>query len=126
MESTEHPPYLQLLSSYAYRQRKHLANRFYLGEGLVGQCALEKASILLTEVPDDYIKISSGLGEAAPLNAVVLPVLFEGQVTAVIELASFRRFSEIHLTFLDQLTESIAIVLNTLSLLKKDGSVVYN
>ncbi|AFY46865.1 signal transduction histidine kinase [Nostoc sp. PCC 7524] len=115
MESTEHPPYLQLLSSYAYRQRKHLANRFYLGEGLVGQCALEKASILLTEVPDDYIKISSGLGEATPLNAVVLPVLFEGQVTAVIELASFRRFSEIHLTFLDQLTESIAIVLNTIA-----------
>jgi hypothetical protein len=66
-------------------------------------------------VPHDYIKISSGLGEATPLNVVVLPVLFEGQVTAVIELASFRRFSEIHLTFFDQLTESIAIVLNTIA-----------
>ncbi len=76
---------------------------------------LEKERILLTEVPDDYIKISSGLGEAKPLNAVVLPVLFEGQVTAVIELASFRRFSEIHLSFFDQLTESIAIVLNTIA-----------
>ncbi|MFS8118474.1 MAG: response regulator, partial [Microcoleus sp.] len=85
------------------------------GEGLVGQCALEKERILLTEVPDNYVKISSGLGESAPLNVVVLPVLFEGQVTAVIELASFRRFSEIHLTFLDQLTESIAIVLNTIA-----------
>ncbi|MFN6515827.1 MAG: HAMP domain-containing protein [Nostoc sp. CreGUA01] len=107
--------YLKLISSYAYRERKHLANRFYMGEGLVGQCALEKERILLTEVPTDYIKISSGLGEATPLNAVVLPVLFEGQVTAVIELASFRRFSEIHLTFFDQLTESIAIVLNTIA-----------
>ncbi|MBE9008382.1 HAMP domain-containing protein [Fortiea sp. LEGE XX443] len=107
--------FLKLLSSYAYRERKHLANRFYLGEGLVGQCALEKERILLSEVPIDYVKISSGLGEAAPLNAVVLPVLFEGQVTAVIELASFRRFSEIHLTFFDQLTESIAIVLNTIA-----------
>ncbi|XQQ05465.1 MAG: HAMP domain-containing protein [Leptolyngbya sp. IPPAS B-1204] len=116
MESSEiHQPYLKLLSTYAYRERKHLANRFHLGEGLVGQCALEKERILLTEVPDDYIKISSGLGEATPLNAVVLPVLFEGQVTAVIELASFRRFSEIHLTFFDQLTESIAIVLNTIA-----------
>ncbi len=111
----EEVPYLKLISSYAYRERKHLANRFYLGEGLVGQCALEKERILLLEIPQDYIKISSGLGEATPLNAVVLPVLFEGQVTAVIELASFRRFSEIHLTFLDQLTESIAIVLNTIA-----------
>ncbi|MBC1326032.1 HAMP domain-containing protein [Trichormus variabilis] len=115
MEGAENQSYLQLLSTYAYRERKHLANRFQLGEGLVGQCALEKERILLTEVPSDYVKISSGLGEANPLNAVVLPVLFEGQVTAVIELASFRRFSEIHLTFFDQLTESIAIVLNTIA-----------
>jgi len=116
MESGEsHPAFLKLLSTYAYRERKHLANRFSLGEGLVGQCALEKERILITEVPGDYIKISSGLGELPPLNAVVLPVLFEGQVTAVIELASFRRFSEIHLTFFDQLTESIAIVLNTIA-----------
>ncbi|MBW4688185.1 MAG: HAMP domain-containing protein [Komarekiella atlantica HA4396-MV6] len=115
MEAAENQSYLKLLSSYAYRERKHLANRFHLGEGLVGQCALEKERILLTEVPSDYVKIGSGLGEAAPLNAVVLPVLFEGQVTAVIELASFRRFSEIHLTFFDQLTESIAIVLNTIA-----------
>ncbi|MGF1963733.1 MAG: HAMP domain-containing protein, partial [Aulosira sp. DedVER01a] len=115
MESPENQAYLKLLSSYAYRERKHLANRFHMGEGLVGQCALEKERILLTDVPGDYVKISSGLGESAPLNAVVLPVLFEGQVTAVIELASFRRFSEIHLTFFDQLTESIAIVLNTIA-----------
>jgi CheY-like chemotaxis protein len=110
-----HEPMLKLLSTYAYRERKHLANKFRLGEGLVGQCALEKERILLSEVPDNYIKISSGLGEATPLNAVVLPVLFEGQVTAVIELASFRRFSDIHLSFFDQLSESIAIVLNTIA-----------
>ncbi|MDZ8263822.1 HAMP domain-containing protein [Nostoc sp. ChiQUE01b] len=115
MESGENVPYLKLISSYAYRERRHLANRFHLGEGLVGQCALEKERILLTEVPSDYVRISSGLGEATPLNAVVLPVLFEGHVTAVIELASFCRFSEIHLTFFDQLTESIAIVLNTIA-----------
>jgi CheY-like chemotaxis protein/HAMP domain-containing protein/GAF domain-containing protein len=108
-------PLLKLLSSYAYRERKGLSNQFQLGEGLVGQCALEKERILLSEVPQDYIRISSGLGEASPLNVVALPVLFEGQVTAVIELASFYRFSEIHLTFLDQLTESIGIVLNTIA-----------
>ncbi|WP_407640443.1 response regulator [Aliterella atlantica] len=106
---------LRLISSYAYRERKQLGNHFHLGEGLVGQCALEKERILITEVPSDYIKIGSGLGEATPTNAVVLPVLFEGQVTAVIELASFRRFNAIHLSFFDQLTESIAIVLNTIA-----------
>ncbi|MBW4512774.1 MAG: HAMP domain-containing protein [Scytonematopsis contorta HA4267-MV1] len=113
--AVNNPPFLKLISSYAHRERKNLSNCFFLGEGLVGQCALEKERILLIQVPNDYIKISSGLGEATPLNIVVLPVVFEGQVTAVIELASFHRFSEIHLTFLDQLTESIAIVLNTIS-----------
>ncbi|MBD2091335.1 HAMP domain-containing protein [Microcoleus sp. FACHB-1515] len=116
METTDHhSPLLKLLSSYAYRERKHLSNRFQLGEGIVGQCALEKERILISSVPDDYIKISSGLGESTPANVVVLPVVFEGQVTAVIELASFRHFSEIHLNFLDQLTESIGIVLNTIA-----------
>ncbi|HZF51757.1 MAG TPA: response regulator, partial [Polyangiaceae bacterium] len=108
-------PILKLLSSYAYRERKHLSNQFRMGEGLVGQCALEKERILLTDVPDDYIKIGSGLGEAKPLNIIVLPVVFEGEVKAVVELASFYRFSEIHLSFLDQLTESIGIVLNTIA-----------
>ncbi|MFP2931828.1 response regulator, partial [Pyxidicoccus sp. 3LG] len=105
-------PLLKLTSTYAYRERKHIANRFRLGEGLVGQAALERKTILLTRVPSDYITISSGLGEAAPLNIIVLPVLFEGEVKAVIELASFHPFSAIHQIFLDQLTESIGVVLN--------------
>jgi HAMP domain-containing protein/CheY-like chemotaxis protein/signal transduction histidine kinase len=105
-------PLLKLTSTYAYRERKHIANRFRLGEGLVGQAALERKTILLTKVPSDYITISSGLGESAPLNIIVLPVLFEGEVKAVIELASFHPFSAIHQIFLDQLTESIGVVLN--------------
>ena len=115
MDSEANAPLLKLTSSYAYRERKSVSNRFLLGEGLVGQCALEKKSILLTQVPSDYIAISSGLGEATPLNIVVLPVLFEGEVKAVIELASFHAFSQIHQTFLDQLTESIGVVLNMIS-----------
>ncbi len=112
--TTEDPPCLKLLGTYAYRERKHLANSFGLGEGLVGQCALEKERILLLEVPDNYIKISSGLGEATPINIVVLPALYEDRVLAVIELASFQCFSEIHLSFLDQLSETIAIILNNI------------
>jgi signal transduction histidine kinase/CheY-like chemotaxis protein len=103
---------MKLTSTYAYRERKSVSNHFRLGESLVGQCALEKKTILLTRVPSDYIQISSGLGEATPLNIIVLPVLFEGEIKAVIELASFGTFSNIHQIFLDQLTESIGVVLN--------------
>jgi len=107
-------PFLKLLASYAYKERKNVDNRFKLGEGLVGQCALEKEKILLTNVPQEYVHITSGLGEAKPLNIIVLPIVFEGNVRAVMELASFDRFSATHETFLDQLTESIGIVLNTI------------
>jgi HAMP domain-containing protein/CheY-like chemotaxis protein/signal transduction histidine kinase len=115
MEDENHTPVLKLIASYAYKERKHLGNRFYLGEGLVGQAALEKKPILLTNVPDDYIRISSGLGEAPPRNVIVLPVLFEGEVKAVIELASFLPFSQIHQLFLDQLAETVGVVINMIA-----------
>ncbi|MGQ0654061.1 MAG: HAMP domain-containing protein [Betaproteobacteria bacterium] len=106
---------LELLAGYAQRQSKTLPRKIAFGEGLVGQCAFEKKRILLGAAPADYVRIGSALGSAAPVNIVILPVLFEGQVKAVIELASFSRFSEIHQTFLDQLTESIGVVLHTIA-----------
>ena len=84
------------------------------GEGLIGQCALEKQRILLTDVPPAYAAIQSSLGRAMPANIVVLPVLFEGQTKAVIELASLHTFKVTHLAFLEQLTQSIGVVLNTI------------
>ncbi len=105
---------LKLFSSYAYGEEQVANREFALGQGLVGQCAVEKERILLTNVPKEYIKIGSGLGEAAPVSVIVLPVLFETDIKAVIELASFGQFSDIHLDFLSQLTESIGIVLNTI------------
>jgi signal transduction histidine kinase/CheY-like chemotaxis protein/HAMP domain-containing protein len=107
-------PRLRYQAGYGFKERKHLASEFRLGEGLVGQCAQEKERILLTDVPGDYITINSGLGAATPLNIIVLPILFEGSVRAVIELASFSRFSLTHQAFLDQLTETIGLVLNTI------------
>jgi hypothetical protein len=107
-------PYLKLLASYAFHNRKNVGNRYDLGEGLVGQAALEKERILITHAPDDYVQITSGLGQAKPTNIIVLPVLFEGAVKAVMELSSFERFSPTHQAFLDQLVESIGIVLNTI------------
>ncbi|MEP6735104.1 MAG: HAMP domain-containing protein [Chryseolinea sp.] len=105
---------LKLFASYAYRDEKTLPREFAIGEGLVGQCAYEKEKILLTNVPNNYIKIASGLGKARPSNLIILPVLFENNVKAVIELASLDTFSETHLDFLVQLTESLGIVLNTI------------
>jgi signal transduction histidine kinase/CheY-like chemotaxis protein/HAMP domain-containing protein len=114
LDSSGEEPVLRLLASYAYAERKTVANRFKLGEGLVGQCALETDKILLSPVPPDYIQISSGLGGSAPLNVIVLPVVFENQVKAVLELASLERFNATHQAFLDQLAETIGIVLNTI------------
>jgi len=105
---------LKLFAAYAFGDEVKTAREFALGEGLVGQCALEKERILLSNVPKNYIKIGSGLGKASPVNLIVLPVLFEKEIKAVIELASFDTFSETHLDFLSQLTESIGIVLNTI------------
>lgn len=105
-------PFLQFQASYGYKERKNVSKTFQLGEGLVGQCAVEKERILLTDVPSDYVRISSGLGEAPPLNIIVLPILYEGSVRAVIELASFASFSPIHQALLDQLADSIGLVLN--------------
>ena len=106
---------LNLAASYAFNNRKHLANQFKIREGLIGQCAYEKSRILLTNVPKDYVQVSSGLGEAPPANIIVLPALFEGEVKAVIELATFGEFNETQMAFLDQLMESIGIVLNTIA-----------
>ncbi|SFU64845.1 response regulator [Pseudoduganella namucuonensis] len=114
MDSQEADARLRMIASYGYRSSRKLPTSFLPGEGLVGQCALEKVRIWLTDVPRDYIVVSSGLGAAPPTNIVVLPILFEQQVKAVIEIASLDRFTETHLSFLDQLMESIGVVLNTI------------
>ncbi|MBV9998559.1 MAG: response regulator, partial [Verrucomicrobia bacterium] len=105
---------IRLLASYAFQDVHSVREAFQAGEGLVGQAVLEKQRILLNEAPANYVSIFSGLGAAMPVNIIILPVLFEGQVKAVIELSSFQRFSPTHQAFLDQLTESIGIVLNTI------------
>ncbi len=106
---------LRLIATYGYKERKTVSNRFKVGESIIGQAALERKSIVITQAPDDYIKISSGLGESAPTSIIAFPVLFEETVMAVIELASFTPVTEIQQTFLEQLSESIGVVLNTIN-----------
>ncbi len=105
---------LQLLSSYAGTEKNEFPATLRLGEGLVGQCASDKRRVLITDIPDHVVPISSALIEVAPRNIVVLPILFENQVKAVIELASIDAFTPLQVAFLEQLTASIGIVLNSI------------
>src|SRR3569833_2541112 len=109
---TAAPKMLQLLAGYA--QRPDQPTRIVPGVGLVGQAAAEKQRILLPDVPPDYTPVSSSLGQAAPKSILILPVLFEGETMAVIVLAALRPFTNTHLAFLDQLTQTIGVVLHTI------------
>ncbi len=111
---TEEEAKLVLLSAYAGDTADGHLRRVDLGEGLVGQCAIEKRRILIRDLVDSKVTIRSGLFEAVPRNVIVLPVLFEDRVKAVIELASLGIFTASHLAFLEQLTASIGIVLNSI------------
>src|SRR5262249_19764239 len=108
LDSSREPLQLTLLASYADRGQG-IGDTLRLGEGLVGQCALEKLKILITHAPPDYVRISSGLGEAPPQSIIILPVVFEGQLKGVMELASLGGFNPTHEALLDQLTETIGI-----------------
>jgi HAMP domain-containing protein/CheY-like chemotaxis protein/signal transduction histidine kinase len=105
---------IRMLASYAGSGGEEVPRDMPIGAGLVGQCALEKRRIVLNDVPPDYIRIRSGLGEAQARSVIVFPVLFEGQTKAVIELASLSEFTPTHSAFLAQLTETIGVVLNTI------------
>jgi HAMP domain-containing protein/signal transduction histidine kinase/DNA-binding response OmpR family regulator len=111
---THEQPKLRLMASYASDGHGSYGKEVDMGQGLVGQCAYDRKKILLTSSIPDSLKISSGLTEVQPLNVLVLPIIFEGQVRGVVELASVERFNPTHQAFLDQLTESIGIVINTI------------
>jgi HAMP domain-containing protein/CheY-like chemotaxis protein len=105
---------LRLLAAYADDGHAGHPSSLDFGTGLVGQCAVDQRRILITDLPQDTIRVGSGLFAALPRNVIVLPVLFEGQTKAVIELASLNSYTASHLAFLEQLTSSIGIVLNSI------------
>jgi CheY-like chemotaxis protein/HAMP domain-containing protein/GAF domain-containing protein len=108
------PSSLRLLATYADHPAEGHTEELRLGEGLIGQCARDAKRLILSELPRNVVPIRSGIFRSKPKNAVVLPVLFEGQVKAVIELAALTPFTELQLSFLEQLTTSIGIVLNSI------------
>jgi len=107
-------PFLGLLAGYAREGNARLPAKVQIGEGLLGECARERRRIVVSEVPARYLSIKSALGEAPPHMVAFLPILFEGETQAVMELASFDHFTETQFAFLDQLGESIGLVLNAI------------
>jgi hypothetical protein len=113
---------LNLLATYADQPIKGFPQRLAIGEGLIGQCARDARAMVISGLPANVTPIRSGTFKAKPKNIIVLPVLFEGHVKAVIELASLSAFTELQLSFLDQLTASIGIVLNSIeSTMRTEG-----
>ncbi|MFC7382923.1 HAMP domain-containing protein [Sphaerisporangium rhizosphaerae] len=110
-EETPRGTELRLVGGYGHRED---SRRYALGDSLVGQAALAKRTILVEDVPHGYLKIASSLGEAGPVNLMVLPIVFEDQVLGVIELASLNRFTQIHRDFLELLVETIGVNVNTI------------
>src|SRR6266568_2585360 len=105
---------LRLIAGYGLRTGLEAPSQFRFGQSLIGQVARTRRPIVMTDMPADYVKISSGLGEAAPVNLIILPIVFEDQVLGVIEAGSFSRFTRVHQDFLEQLMETIGVSVNTI------------
>ena len=112
-DEDENDKYIELVAMYAYERRKYVNKRIELGENLVGQCVLEGESIYMTEIPQNYIRVTSGLGDANPSCILLVPLVFNDQVFGVIELASFSEIEPYQKTFVEKLGDSIASTIST-------------
>ncbi|OQX97371.1 MAG: hypothetical protein B6I24_09060 [Bacteroidetes bacterium 4572_128] len=105
--------YLEMISSFAYDKKKFINKKIKVGEGLLGASVLEKEIINITEIPEEYIEISSGLGEANPKNLLISPLNLENEILGVIEIASFSKFKDYEIEFIERIAENIASVIST-------------
>ncbi|HEX9040850.1 MAG TPA: HAMP domain-containing protein [Trebonia sp.] len=105
---------LRLIAGYGLRGEKDAPIQYRIGQSLIGQVAKSKRPIVVDDIPQGYIRISSGLGEAHPANLAIMPILFEDQVLGVVELASFSKFTAIQIAFLEQLAETLGISVNAI------------
>ena len=107
--------YLELVATYAYNKERKKQKKIYLGEGLVGMCAVEKSTIYLNDIPEGYLSITSGLGGSSPKSLLIVPLKLEDEIFGVIEIASFNKFKPHEIEFVERVTESIS---STISLAK--------
>ena len=114
LNETNDAPCLELAACYAWDKKRFINKKILLGESLVGQCWIEREKIYLIDLPEDYITITSGLGESLPRVAIILPLKADDKVMGVIELASFNLLEPFHIAFLEKIAESMASVLQSL------------
>ena len=112
-DQDENDRHLELYSAFAFDRKKHHEKRIELGDGLVGTCAMEGETIYLEEIPQDYIEITSGLGDANPDSLVIVPIRLEGTIYGVIEIASFQTFEQYQIDFIERVSESIASTISS-------------
>ena len=112
-DQDENDVHLELAAAFAYDRKKHLEKRIDLGDGLVGTCAIEKETIYMEDIPQDYIEITSGLGEATPDSLVIVPIKLEDTVHGVIEIASFNTFEQYQIDFLERVAQNIASAISS-------------
>ncbi len=105
---------MTFMSAYAYSNNELYSKQFKLGDGIIGQCALEKKTILLKQIPENYIKINSGLGKEKPKNIIISPILFEDEIVGVIEVGSIHEFSQSEYALFQRVTTSVGIIMNSI------------
>ncbi|SMG29935.1 GAF domain-containing protein [Marivirga sericea] len=125
LHEEDNKEYLQLQAAYAYTKKKYLEKNVELNEGLVGQCYLEKDFIYMTDVPQDYVEITSGLGEATPSSILLFPLKINEEVFGVIELASFKEFEPYQMDFLKKLGENIASAISSVKIAEKTNKLLF-
>lgn len=119
-------PKLELISSYAYDTQKYIHKDILFGEGIVGTCAIEKKTIYLKEIPDNYIEITSGLGGATPNVLLVVPMLHDNEVLGVIEIASFNEFNKYEIEFAEKIAETFSSTLANLKINEETNRLLDN
>jgi len=120
----QHRDYLELAACYAYDRKKYMEKTIAVGDGLLGQCVLEKQTVNLLAVPRDYVRITSGLGDAPPANILIVPLKVNEHVEGVLELASFQKFEPHQIAFLEKLGESIAAAVASIQANKQTSDLL--